>query len=113
MSEENWQVVKVLLRNGKHVRVIAEAVVGDYAIHQRMQGGHACGKGFTITHVPSGLSVYSTLLESDALVCASKLDKMGLDFGKMNPDQYARLLETLINIAPRFAPPAVYGSKET
>lgn len=45
-----------------------EGVVGDhYAIHQRLRHGRPTGPGWTVTHIPSGLAVW-TVDEFDAAV---------------------------------------------
>lgn len=52
--------IEVVLRHGGHrIKIVAEEVVGHFAIHRCVINAKLSTCGFTITHVPTGLSVWS------------------------------------------------------
>jgi hypothetical protein len=105
--------IGVLMASGRVAFVDAELAYGDYAVHRRFNCGHPSGEGYSVTHIPSGLVVWSvrTFLEAEAV--AQFLDEAN----ELPPDRDAvlgiqklgngsptivRLSERLAAIAPRY-----------
>lgn len=70
--------VLVRLANGRTIHVEAYAVYGDYAVHPWVSSQVIDDRGFTVTHRPSGLSIWSVAQYVDALRVASYLQTAAL-----------------------------------
>lgn len=105
------QGVQVLLKSGLHAKVFPEIIVGDYAIHGRLWGARPVDHGITVTHIPSGLAIWTVSHASDAVKVAQLLDRERLiqgdafEWGRnlKGPDK-VKFIERLSAIAPRFKP---------
>lgn len=66
--------VEVKLVDGRTAKVVAEVLVGLFAVHQRMWDGRPIGTGYSVTHVPSGIAIWSVQHLPDAVRVAQWLD---------------------------------------
>lgn len=109
-----WEVMESVLQNGERERIIVDALVGAWAIHQRVWGGEAVGPGWTVSHQPSGIAVWQVETEQEALRVARFLDESKIlpetreaflewRVKASGPDK-SKVMEQLSNIARRFHP---------
>lgn len=105
------QGIDVMLRGGATTVVIPEVIIGDFAVHNWLWGARAVGPGFTVTHVASGLALWTVRHLSDAVKVAQWLDKrkvvpVDAVTWKENLSGQARskLIVDLTAIAQRFVP---------
>lgn len=112
-----WSAIEVILANQKRVKIVVDAVVGGFAVHQRVWGEKPVGPGWTVTHCGSGMSLWTVVDYDDALKVARWLDKKGAIpeeraaffewKEKLSGPDRAKLIEKLQNIAPRYYAPDV------
>lgn len=116
MTAASWDALEVVLITGKRVRVVAECVIGPYAIHPKLWGGEPHeGNGWAITHRESGLCVYSTNTQEDARKVAHWLEDnntMPTDVhefvawrNKLTAKERTDILAGIMRVAPRHHTP--------
>ena len=66
--------VSIALMTGHRMEVQAR-VTGDFAVHPAVKDGMPTCSRWTVTHVPSGLSVWRTKTEEEADACVAWLAK--------------------------------------
>lgn len=120
MTKTRWDAIEVQLSNrdggpGKRVRIIVDAVVGAFAIHQRVWAEQPTGPGWTVSHCSSGMSIWTATNYDDAVKVAHHLEKQrtipeGREAflawkDKLTGAERSKLIETLQRIAPRYYAP--------
>ena len=106
------QAIAVPLVNGETARVVVESVVGDFAVHLRIWGGRAVGPGYSVTHVVSGIAVWTVAHLPDAIRVAQWLDKAQIIPKqeeaavawriRFKDPERSKLIQALTAIAPRY-----------
>jgi len=105
-------VVSCVYGNNHTLAVQPDAIVGGLAVHQRIVAGVARGPGWTVTHRASGKLIWSTQEFGEAVRVAQWLDdRRTIPEGHseavawragLSTVLYARLIEDLQAIAPRY-----------
>lgn len=113
------QKVKTMaaLLDTKDTAVIeVQTVIGLCAIHPRIQAGRASGEGWTVSHLPSGMAVWTVATEEEAIKVAEYLTEHRiLPEGRggsalawrdsMTVLEREQLIARLSAIAPRYTTP--------
>lgn len=110
-----WDAIEVLLVTGEKVRVVADAVIGNYAVHRALWGGAPVVPAWTVTHISSCSQLWITAKFEDAVKVANFLMKEKLvpetldafmqwrqRVSQPNNASRATLWAALQSIAPRY-----------
>lgn len=108
------EAIEVLLINGKKVRVVLDASVGVFGIHQIVWGEKDVGPGWSISHSNTGTLIWSVQNFDEALKVAEFLNKKRtIPEGKeaflawsekLSASEKTNLTAQLQTIAPRYHP---------
>lgn len=66
MGADSSNTVTILISDKRRETVRVTEHIGQFAIHPRFRYGEAEGPGWTVTHVPTGKSVYHVAQQEDA-----------------------------------------------
>lgn len=109
------EAIEVPLVNEQTALIVVDKSIGAFAIHQRVYGGAAVGPGWSVSHRTTGMLIWTTKEQYEAVQVAvwlhdQQIIPMGRDEtlvwkSKLGAKAHAALTAQLAAVAPRYIPP--------